>query len=101
MITLGAGNVHEVGTRLAKDLATLDRLREVLAEPEGVLKLYWGLHSAIQLKEEDDQRLPCNNNSSPKYQRRVVSNGIEFQVIACFDCRFYENDIIAHTFSEL
>ena len=68
---------------------------------EGVLKLYWGLHSAIQLKEEDDQRLPCNNNSSPKYQRRVVSNGIEFQVIACFDCRFYENYIIAHTFSEL
>ena len=40
LITLGAGNVHEVGTRLAKDLATLDRLREVLAESAGVLKLY-------------------------------------------------------------
>lgn len=40
LITLGAGNIHEVGTRLAKDLATLDRLREVLAEADGVLKLY-------------------------------------------------------------
>jgi len=40
LITLGAGNVHEVGTRLAKDLATLDRIREVLAEPQSVLKLY-------------------------------------------------------------
>lgn len=40
LITLGAGNVHEVGTRLARDLGTLDRLREILAEPDGVLKLY-------------------------------------------------------------
>jgi UDP-N-acetylmuramate--alanine ligase len=40
LVTLGAGNIHEVGTRLSRDLATLDRLREVLAEPEGVLKLY-------------------------------------------------------------
>ncbi len=40
VLTLGAGNVHEVGTRLARDLATLDRLRDVLAEPDGVLKLY-------------------------------------------------------------
>lgn len=40
LITLGAGNVHEIGTRLARDLGTLDRLREILAETEGVLKLY-------------------------------------------------------------
>lgn len=40
LITLGAGNVHEIGTRLAKDLGTLDRLREVLGEADGVLKLY-------------------------------------------------------------
>lgn len=40
LITLGAGNIHEVGTRLARDLATLDRLREVLAEADGVVKLY-------------------------------------------------------------
>lgn len=40
LITLGAGNVHEIGTRLARDLGTLDRLREVLGESEGALKLY-------------------------------------------------------------
>ncbi len=40
LITLGAGNIHEAGTRLARDLGTLDRLREVLGEAEGVLKLY-------------------------------------------------------------
>lgn len=40
LITLGAGNVHEVGTRLTKDLAVMDQLRETLAEPDGILKLY-------------------------------------------------------------
>ncbi|MCB1204062.1 MAG: UDP-N-acetylmuramate--L-alanine ligase [Verrucomicrobiae bacterium] len=40
LITLGAGNVHEIGTRLARDLGTLDRLRDILAEPDGILKLY-------------------------------------------------------------
>lgn len=45
---------------------------------EGVLKLYWGIHSPIQLKEDDDQRLPCNTFTS-KYQRRI-SNGGEFRV---------------------
>ena len=40
VMTLGAGNIHEVGTRLANHLATLDQLREMLAEEEGVVKLY-------------------------------------------------------------
>ncbi len=39
-ITLGAGNIHEVGTRLVRDLAVLDRLREVLGESDAVVKLY-------------------------------------------------------------
>lgn len=45
---------------------------------EGVLRLYWGVHSAIQLKEDDDQRLPSNGEI--KTQRRIVSSGVELQV---------------------
>jgi len=40
VITLGAGNIHEVASRLARDLATLDRLTEALAEPGGTTRLY-------------------------------------------------------------
>jgi len=40
VLTMGAGNIHEVGTRLSKDLAVLDRLRDVLGEADAVLKLY-------------------------------------------------------------
>ncbi|HQW30065.1 MAG TPA: UDP-N-acetylmuramate dehydrogenase, partial [Verrucomicrobiales bacterium] len=40
VITLGAGNIHEVGSRLARDLGTLDHLREVLAEQGALLRLY-------------------------------------------------------------
>ena len=35
---------------------------------EGVLRLYWGVHSAIQLKEDDDQRLPSNIESKSAIQ---------------------------------
>lgn len=40
VITLGAGNIHEVGSRLARDLASLDLLTEALAEPGGITRLY-------------------------------------------------------------
>ena len=40
---------------------------------EGVLRLYWGVQSAIQLKEDDDQRLP-SNIAEDKIQRKVSSS---------------------------
>lgn len=40
VMTLGAGNIHEVGTRLANDLARRDFLRDTLEESSGVIKLY-------------------------------------------------------------
>jgi len=43
---------------------------------EGVLKLYWGIHSSIQLKEDDDQRLPVST-STTKHQRKASTNGNE------------------------
>lgn len=45
---------------------------------EGVLRLYWGVHSAIQLKEDDDQRLPTNFES--KTQRKASLSDIDLQV---------------------
>lgn len=50
VITLGAGNIHEVGTRLARDLGTLDQLREVLDEPDGVVKLYEAMRRHTTMK---------------------------------------------------
>lgn len=40
LITLGAGNVHEIGSRLAEDIATLEQMTEALADPEATLRLY-------------------------------------------------------------
>tara|TARA_R110002096_G_scaffold217936_11_gene406065 strand:+ start:1756 stop:4080 length:2325 start_codon:yes stop_codon:yes gene_type:complete len=40
VMTLGAGNIHEVATRLSKDLAAVDALKAILGEPEGVVRLY-------------------------------------------------------------
>ncbi|XP_032785262.1 ras association domain-containing protein 4 isoform X1 [Daphnia magna] len=44
---------------------------------EGVLRLYWGVQSAIQLKEDDDQRLPSNGGELKTH--RKVSSGIFYQ----------------------
>ena len=40
LITLGAGNVHEAGTRIARDLKTLEEMRALLPEGEIDGKLY-------------------------------------------------------------
>ena len=40
LITLGAGNVHEIGSRLAEDIATLAQMTEALADPDATLRLY-------------------------------------------------------------
>ena len=39
LLSLGAGNIHEVGTRLAEDLAVLESLTELLGD-DGTAKLY-------------------------------------------------------------
>lgn len=40
LITLGAGNVHEAGTRLARDLAVIEELRRIGGQDELDAKLY-------------------------------------------------------------
>jgi UDP-N-acetylmuramate--L-alanine ligase/UDP-N-acetylenolpyruvoylglucosamine reductase len=40
LVTLGAGNVHEVGTAIAADLAVLAAIREAAEDSAGVFRLY-------------------------------------------------------------
>ncbi len=40
VMTLGAGNIHEVATRLSTALGKGDELKEILDEPNGVIRLY-------------------------------------------------------------
>jgi UDP-N-acetylmuramate--alanine ligase len=50
ILTLGAGNIHEVGTILARDLDILNRLRTEINEPESELKLYEPMSRHTTLK---------------------------------------------------
>lgn len=51
LITLGAGNVHEVGACLAKDLKVAEQLLEIIGKDGGVVKLYEPLsnHTTIRI----------------------------------------------------
>lgn len=51
LITLGAGNVHEVGTAIATDLATLQGIREAADDSGGTFRLYEPLakHTTIRI----------------------------------------------------
>jgi len=51
VISLGAGDIHEVATGLAADLAVLDRLREALDEDDAILRLYEPMsrHTTIRI----------------------------------------------------
>lgn len=51
LITLGAGNVHEVGRGLARDLAVAEELLHILKPDGGILKLYEPMsnHTTIRI----------------------------------------------------
>ena len=40
ILTLGAGNIHEVGSALARDLDVIDKMRRELDDPETICRLY-------------------------------------------------------------
>lgn len=84
VITLGAGNIHEVGTRLAKDLAVLDRLRETLAEPAGVLKLYEPMRRHTTMKVGGPAQFwiePATVEGLARIVRFCADSGIAFRVV--------------------
>ena len=51
VITLGAGNVHEIGTRLAEDLKQLEDIATALGEPDSEVRLYepMGRHTTMKV----------------------------------------------------
>lgn len=51
VLTLGAGNVHEIGSRLTADLQTAEGLRNAMGEPDASVKLYepMGKHTTLKL----------------------------------------------------
>jgi len=50
VLTMGAGNIYEVGDRLNKDLTALDRLEQNLAEKEGTVSLYEPMRKHTTMK---------------------------------------------------
>jgi UDP-N-acetylenolpyruvoylglucosamine reductase len=40
LLSLGAGNVHEVARRLVRDLSVIDRMREAMDDPGALFRLY-------------------------------------------------------------
>ena len=50
ILTLGAGNIHEAGGKLNRDLDILAELRQVLDEPEAILRLYEPMRKHTTLK---------------------------------------------------
>ncbi len=50
ILTLGAGDIHEAGTRLAADLKTLEKLRTALDEEDAVIRLYEPMRRHTTLK---------------------------------------------------
>lgn len=84
LITLGAGNIHEVGSRLARDLATLDRLREVLAEADGVLKLYEPMRRHTTMKVGGPAQFwiePATVEGLARVVRHCAEGGIPLRVV--------------------
>ena len=50
IVTLGAGNVHEVGASLARDLEVVDKLRRELDDPETTCRLYEPMRKHTTMK---------------------------------------------------
>ncbi|MDF1811051.1 MAG: UDP-N-acetylmuramate--L-alanine ligase [Verrucomicrobiales bacterium] len=50
LLTLGAGNIHEVGTRLDSDLDTLNQLKNIVGDEDGVFRLYEPMRKHTTMK---------------------------------------------------
>ncbi|MEO0415608.1 MAG: UDP-N-acetylmuramate--L-alanine ligase, partial [Verrucomicrobiota bacterium] len=50
VITLGAGNIHEVGTRLANDLGRCDELKGIAKESDLAIRLYESMREHTTMK---------------------------------------------------
>ncbi|MDB6070715.1 MAG: UDP-N-acetylmuramate/alanine ligase [Verrucomicrobiales bacterium] len=84
VLTLGAGNVHEIGTRLAADLQTLEGLHLAMGEPASVPRLYepMGRHTTLKLGGPAQFWLePSTNDGLARVIHHCREQGIPFKVI--------------------
>lgn len=84
VLTLGAGNVHEIGTRLAADLQTLEGLHHAMGEPDAVPRLYepMGRHTTLKLGGPAQFWLePSTRDGLARVIHHCREQGIPFKVI--------------------
>lgn len=84
VITLGAGNIHEVGTRLATDLATIDQLRSVIDEEDAVIKLYEPMRKHTTMKVGGPAQFWAEPTTEPGFARLVkhcAATGLPLRVV--------------------
>jgi UDP-N-acetylenolpyruvoylglucosamine reductase len=82
LVTLGAGNIHEQGRQLAKDLSTLDMLREAMGP--GVARLYEPMarHTTMRVGGPAQFWLePETEEGFCELVRRAHEEGVPFMVV--------------------
>ncbi len=82
LVTLGAGNIHEQGRQLAKDLSTLDMLREAMGP--GVARLYEPMarHTTMRVGGPAQFWLePETEEGFCDLVRRAHEEGVPFMVV--------------------
>lgn len=84
LITLGAGNVHEAGTRIARDLAVLEEMRNLAGADEMTGKLYEPMkrHTALRVGGPAQFWLePQSFNSFAKLVSYCRDRGIPVRIV--------------------
>ena len=84
ILTLGAGNIHEVGTALARDLETLDKLRRELDDPQTKCRLYEPMsrHTTIKIGGPAQYWIePVSIEAFAKSLKFFFNRGIQVRVV--------------------
>lgn len=84
VLTLGAGNIHEVGTRLARDLAEMDHLKSVLDEEDGVIRLYEPMRKHTTMKVGGPAQFwiePTTVNGLARIVKHCADSGMPLRVV--------------------
>lgn len=83
VITLGAGNIHEVGTKLARDLTELDLLKSLLGG-EGEAKLYEPMRKHTTMKVGGPAQFwvePTSEEALARIVRHCADAGLPLRVV--------------------
>ena len=84
VVTLGAGNIHEVSTRLSQDLATVDELKQVLDEPGGAVKLYESMRRHTTMKVGGPAQFwiePTTVDGLGRIAKHCTESGIPIRIV--------------------